>query len=95
MFYEKKVDSFRRLMKEVRQLDSDAGIRLLATYDGKECFVFVSKSIRGYAIMVYSISRNAKPTPSRRLWSEEFARSSEVQSFLKRVIRGRVRAYVY
>lgn len=95
MFYEKKVDSFRGLMKEIRQLDSDAGIRLLAVYEGKKCFVFVSKSVKGYAIMVYSTSRTDNPTPSRRLRSEEFARPSEVSNFLKGVIHGRVQAFAY
>jgi hypothetical protein len=95
MFYERKVDSFQRLMKEVSQLDSDAGIRLFATFEGKKCFVFVSKSINGYAIMVYSVSRTAKPAPSRRLWSGELEGPGEVGSFLKSVIRGQVQAFVY
>ena len=94
MLYEKHVGSFNKLMKEVRMLDSDAGIRLLGTYKGKKCFVFVSRSAKGYAAVVCSV-RTAGSLPGRRILASEFDGVRGLQGFLKRLSGRPLEAYVY
>jgi len=95
MLYERQVDSFSRLMREARRLDSDAGIRLVGSYRGKRCMVFVSRSGVGYAAIVCSLKRGTDPTPGRRILAVEFKRATELGKFLKGVAGKRVRAIVY
>lgn len=95
LFYERQIDSFTRLMREVRMLDSDAGIRLLGTYKGKSCLVFISRSAGGYAAIVCSVRRISKPFPGRRILAVEFNRVRELEEFLKGLADKRLQAYVY
>jgi len=95
MLYEKRVGSFTRLMKEIRILDSDAGIRMLGTYRGKKCLVFLSKSAGGFTAIVCAVSGTRNPLPGRRLLAVEFAHMSELAKFLRSVTTGHVQAFVY
>lgn len=96
MFYEKRIGSFPQLMREIRRLDSDAGIRAICSYDGRRCYLFLTKSIDGYVVMIHAVAgTSSRPTPGDRLLVKEFPRSSEVEKFLQTVIRGRLEAFAY
>ena len=66
MLFEKSVNSFSKLLKEVDLLDLDSGIRTFGDYDGKKGqFVFVTRSANdAYTLMVFEKKNNAgKPVP--------------------------------
>ncbi len=95
MFYEKTVDSFTKLMREVALLDSDAGVRIVGLSDGVPCFVFLSRTPNGYAAMVYEIKVGKEKSPGRRLESREFGTRTELRRFLERFTGDKVQAFVY
>lgn len=93
--YEKHVGSFSSLMSEVRRLDSDAGVRLLGSFKGRRCLIFLTRSVDGYVLILCAASRGKRPLPGRRLAAEHFDNASQVQVFLKEATRGHVDAFVY
>jgi hypothetical protein len=95
LFYEKKIESFSNLMKEVRLLDSDAGIRIDGRRGGLPSFVFISRTPDGYAALVYEIRGGKRRFPGRRLESREFRTTTELRTFLGEVTGKAVRAFVY
>jgi hypothetical protein len=96
MIYEKRIVSFSKLMSEIRRLDSDAGIRMVCNYDGRRCFLFLTKSIGGYVVMVHAIvGTSRRPAPGDRLLVQEFPGAPEVEQFLRNVSRDRVEAFAY
>jgi len=97
-FFEKSVDSFPRLMKEVDLLDLDSGIRTFGDYEGKKKqFVFVTRSPNeGYVLMVYAKKKGAgTPVPGTRLLVKEFRTRQELGEFMKSTLSRPVRAFVY
>lgn len=95
MFYEKRVTSRTQLSREITNLDSDAGIRLVGTYKGSNCFAFISKSVQSYALMLYSLVNREHPAPGRMLLAREFQRKGELEDFLDLVAGSKVDAFVY
>ena len=95
MFYERKVGSMTELMKEIRRLDSDAGVRLLGTYEGRRCLVFVSRTPQGFAAIVCSAVGGSSPVPGRRLIASEFKGDRDLQVFLRKLSGEKTRAFVY
>jgi hypothetical protein len=93
--YEKHVGSFSRLMSEVRRLDSDAGVRVLGSFRGRRCLIFLTRSVDGYVLILCAASKGERPLPGRRLGAEHFNNASEVQAFLRNATRGHVDAFVY
>ena len=94
MFYEKQVTSFHDLVKAVRVLDEDSGIRLIGESSGRKCLVFLTRFGEGYTMMTYAVAGKTG-APGRRLAVEEFDNVNGVADALRRVAPGRLRAYVY
>lgn len=98
LFYEKSVDSFAKLMKEVSLLDLDSGIRTFGDYDGREGqFVFVTRSPHdSYTLMVFEKAHGGgKPVPGKRLLVKEFRTKEELGEFMKGLLSRPVKAFVY
>jgi hypothetical protein len=97
LFFEKKVDSFSDLMKEVDLLDLDSGIRMSGDYGGKKRqFVFVTRSPHDtYTLMVYSKTGKSRPLPGRRLLVKEFNSKKALADFLKNTLSKPIEAFVY
>ena len=98
LFFEKTVNSFPRLMKEVSLLDLDSGIRAYGNYKGKRGqFVFVTRSPHdGYTLMVYGKKKRGKDSvPDRRLLVEEFSSQEALGNFMRSLLTKPVRAFVY
>jgi hypothetical protein len=98
LFYEKKVNSFANLMKEVDLLDLDSGIRTFGDYKGKKGqFVFVTRSPHdSYTLMVYEKKARAKtPVPGERLLVKEFERKEELEELMRALLSKPVKAFVY
>ncbi len=98
MFFEKRVDSFPRLLKEVDWLDLDSGIRTFGDYGGKKKqFVFVTRSPHdGYTLMIYEKKNSAsKPVPGRRLFVKEFQAKEDLEKFMRNLLSKPVKAFIY
>ena len=94
MFYEKEVTSFEDLMKVIKVLDEDSGVRLIGVRSGRKCLVFVTRFGETYTVMTYAMKRETG-APGRRLGVVEFDGVDAVAEALRRAAPGRIRAYVY
>ena len=94
LFYEKRVTSFDDLVKAIRVLDEDSGVRLIGERDGKKCLVFVTRFGEGFTMMTYSVVKKTG-APGERLGVVEFDGVDAVAAALQSASRGPVRAYVY
>ena len=94
MLYEEKLNSFPELLERLRSLDQDAGIRVVGVSSGKRVLVFVTRFGGRYTAMTYGAT-SKKGTPGRRLGTREFASAHEVTVALQKVVRGRLRAWLY
>lgn len=96
MIYEKRLDSFADIVKELSILDLDAGIRAVGKYKAKKCFVFVTRSPKGFTSLLYSIKTSKKEAlPDKRLLAKEFSDLSTTEGFLAQVIAKPVKASAY
>ena len=95
MFYEKRMRSFAGLKREVRRLDSDAGIRVAGSYLRRHCFAFVTRFVGRYTVMVYERKGRKAPAVGKRILSREFESPEELEEFLQRITQKGVDAYVY
>ena len=94
MFYEKEVTSFDDLVKAVRVLDEDSGIRLVGERNGRKCLVFITRFGESFTMMTYSVVRKTG-APGRRLGVAEFEDVDALAEALRKAAPGRIRAYVY
>ncbi len=93
LFYEDKVTSFRDLAKRLRSLDQDAGVRLTGGSGKDRFFVFVTRFGRKYTMMTYAMGTGG--APQERLRTFEFGSPGAVEEALKKLVRGRLQAWVY
>ncbi len=86
MFYEKKIDSFPHLISELDTIDLDAGVRAAGKYKGKKCFVFVTRSAKGFTSVLCSMKRAGKESiPDKRLLAKDFETIEDLEKFLAEV----------
>lgn len=95
LFYEKRIRSFAGLRREVRHLDSDAGIRVVGSYLKRRCFAFVTRFVGRYTVMVYERTGRKSPAVGKRVLSREFESAEELEEFLQGITQRGVDAYVY
>lgn len=95
LFYEKRIQSFDKLMREIRHLDSDSGVRVVGTYLDRDCFAFLTRSAGTYTVMIYQRRGRRKPVVGARILSRDFASVDELRRFLEQIMKGEVDAYVY
>jgi len=94
LFYEKEVTSYDDLVKAVRVMDEDSGIRLIGEEGGRRRLVFVTRFGERYTMMTYAVVGKAG-TPDRRLGVVEFDSVEAVAEALRKAAPGQIRAYVY
>jgi len=93
--YEKQVRSLAGLRREIRRLDSDAGIRVVGLYRKRPCFAFVTRFVGSYTVMVYERKEAKAPKVGKRLLSKEFDSPEELDAFLLGITSEKVHAYIY
>lgn len=94
-FYEKKVRSFEGLIREIRHLDSDSGVRVIGSYHKRDCFAFLTRSGGTTTVMVYVRRGHKVPRLGARILTSEFKSVRDLESLLKRITEKGVDAYVY
>src|SRR5713101_1983575 len=95
LFYEKRVQSFDKLISELRRLDSDSGVRVVGSYLKKECFAFLTRSGSVYTVMMYERKGRKAPALGARILSREFKSVDDLGGFLKQIAQKQMDAYVY
>jgi hypothetical protein len=96
LFYEKTVNSFSKLVREAELLDLDSGIRSYVTYNGRKSFVFITRSARGYTLMIYGRKgRGPNESPEGRLFVKEFPTEKELMDFVEGIVERPIKAFVY
>lgn len=93
MFYEREVSSPAGLMRGLRALDQDAGVRLQGRMGGKRFLFFVTRFGPKYTLMVYTMGRDG--SPGRKVWTSEFDDVEALGRALKERVPGRLRAWFY
>ena len=94
MFYEQEVTSFAELMRRVRVLDQDAGVRLEGRSGTRRFLVFVTRFGSKFTLMKYGV-KQATGAPGKRLQALEVDDVEELERLLKGFAGGRVRAWIY
>jgi hypothetical protein len=96
LIYEKKLNSFPEIVKELGTLDLDAGIRAVGRYKSKNCYVFITRSANGFTSLVYSIKSSGKESlPDKRLLAKEFVDIKSAEEFLAEIVAKPIRASAY
>jgi hypothetical protein len=93
MHFEDRVASFSELERRLRVLDQDAGVRLIGESGREEVLAFVTRSGLKYTLMLYSLSRTG--APGKRLQTLEFEGFDGLEKALRKLVKGRLRAWVY
>ena len=86
--------SFDELVKTIRVLDEDSGVRLIGERNGRDCLLFVTRFGERFTMMTYSMVKKTG-APGRRVGVAEFGGVDAVAAALRRVSPRRIRAYVY
>ena len=77
-------------------MDLDSGLRIRGRYNGRNAFLFVTKSAAGYAVAIYGVTRKGKATlPEKRLLIEEFNSDGEVGKLIAQTATKPLSAYSY
>jgi len=95
LLYERKLDSLPALVEEAKNMDEDAGLRVSGRYDGRSCFVFLTRFGTTYTAMVYGRPPGRGKTVGRRLAVMEHLEASELQPLLRKLVPGKVLAFSY
>lgn len=95
LFYEKRIKSFGRLMREILRLDSDSGVRIVGSYANKSCFAFLTRFAGTYTVMVYQRRGRKAPSVGTRILSRDFNSVDELGRFLAQIAKKGVDAYIY
>jgi len=93
LYYEDRVASFSELERRLRVLDQDAGVRLIGESGRGKVLAFVTRSGAKYTLMLYSLSRTG--APAKRLQALELDGFDGLEEELRKLVKGRLRAWVY
>ena len=93
LFYEEKVGTFSELEKRLRSIDRDAGVRMLGWSGKRSVLVFVTRLERRYVVMSYAMKSGG--TPGTRLQAVELDEVEKVVGVLRKLAKGRLRAWIY
>ena len=86
MLDEKKVASFRELIRDLNVIDLDAGVRIIGKYKAKRCFVFVTRSATGFTSILCTMKHTGRDTiPDKRILAKDFGGIEDLEKFLSEV----------
>jgi hypothetical protein len=94
LLYERPLTSFPELARRLKSLDQDAGIRLVGRWEGRKVFVFVTRFSLVYTMMIYSVNTGTGG-PGVRLNTSEFDSPELVAAALRKLVQGRLHAWIY
>jgi len=95
MIYEKRINSIPELRKQLATLDGDAGVRVVGSYEGAECFAFVTRFHDKYTMLVYGAKGTSVKVPGRLLASKECHGTAGLLESLQTIAGRSLEAYAY
>ena len=96
MVYERRVKSMSELFEELRDLEADEGVRILAEGEGKKKLVFVTRHSGRYSLGISDAeARNGKWVPGKKMSFREFSDQRMLREFLAGLVTKPLTAYVY
>ena len=96
LVYERRVKSMSELFEELRDLEADEGVRILAEDEGRKKLVFVTRHSGRYSLGISDAeARNGKLVPGKKMSFREFSDQRTLREFLSGVIAKPLTAYVY
>lgn len=95
LFYEKRVSTFRALIKAVEVLDADSGVRVVGRYGKAKCYAFITRFGDRFTILVYQTRDARGGAMGRLLASKETKGTAELAGLLSEMTKGGVDAYIY
>ncbi len=76
-------------------MDADAGLRIIGRYQGRNCYVFVTRFGATYTAMVYERLSGKSKFVGKRLAVEELSGIEGLKTLLGMLVQGRVTAFAY
>lgn len=96
MMHEEEITSFDELLREIKMLDADAGIRIETKYNGANSYIFLTRSGAGYALAIYdTVVKGNLRIPGERVLFKRFSSSEEVERFLSELLNSSYRSFKY
>ena len=96
MVYERRVRSMSELFEELRDLDADEGVRVLAEGEGRKRLVFVTRHTGRYSIGISDAeARNGTWVPGKKMSFREFSDQRTLREFLAGLVSKPLIAYIY
>ncbi len=96
MVYETKVTSLKELFDELRNLESDEGVRILTSRAGERRIVFVTRHSGRYAMAICAAAtKGGRWVPGKTLQFKEFFDERRLREFLTNIATKPLKAYVY
>jgi hypothetical protein len=96
MVYEEEILSLDELFRELSILDMDAGLRIETQYNGKDCYIFITRNNAGYALAIYNtVQKGNLKIPNERLAFKKFLNSQQLTDYLKQILDSSFRCFRY
>ena len=96
MVYERRVKSMSELFEELRDLEADEGVRILAEDEGRKKLVFVTRHSGSYSLGISDAeARNGIWVPRKKMSFREFSDQKTLREFLAGLVAKPLTAYVY
>jgi hypothetical protein len=95
--YEKKLRSLAELNDELKTLDADGGVRIRGIFEGKPCFVFVTRYRGRFGVSIFSTKKGTTglDVPDQSLSFRHFSEGFELVAFVRSVALQPLEAYSY
>ncbi len=91
LVYETRVKSLAELLRSVKDMEVDTGVRALGVYDGRRSLIFITKHSGSYALWIRD--RNEKGTGRGAFLS--FRDFEGLRGFLEKALDRPLRAHMY
>ena len=96
MVYERRVKSMSELFEELRHLEADDGVRILAEGEGRKKLVFVTRHSGRYSLGITDAdAKNGTWVPGKKISFREFSDQRMLREFLAGLVTKPLNAYVY
>lgn len=93
MYSERPLETEEGILRALATLEQDEGVRIECDYDGKKCYVFITKPSSSYVLSIYE--RSSDRRPGARVETSEFATYEALSRVIKDILKGKFKAFRY
>jgi hypothetical protein len=97
LVFEKRLDAMPELAEELKNLDFDGGVRVLGSYAGEPCFIFITKAEGMFTVALYTRKKGDSgiEIPDHRLMLKDYEHVGNLMKFLEGEVLLPLEAYSY